>query len=621
MILALSRMALCRSLRLADDGGGGGSGGGGGGGADGLLLSPLNPAPGDVGVDLEKASPSPAQVALAIRAVRRVLSSTSHANIRPETGTQHSQDQMTGTSEIYSSTVPVISRGAAAEEGTAPEGVEVASVEAAVAVGAVSVAIAAGLGGNEGIREATALLTRVAVMAAERSADRASVVRDADDSNDAGDADRSACHGGGDTDPLVFSAAALAATLATQPSSTSATVAAAAAPAAAVATVLTRLFSAADPAAAAALRPPLLLLAVRMVTHGGGGGGGSEEAVVQLFTTLLDSMPSRPLGDGVGDRGGDDEGRDEVGDDSGGDAVTVAAIASVCNAAAAAATTTLASGGSDSNATLLASTVVAAAAAEIKWGVRRGSEEGERTGGTVGDVARGVLVGGAACKALAQLIGGGGGAVIEAAGLAALRTSVLQPASATVATFSSASRAAPTSGDVARGLLACVGPAAASGTRLRAATAAAAAAPTSTTDPTSAALHVRAAAEGLKLWAAALQLPSPGDDAGRTAVLAVLLPLVIEAAAPAAPGISAAPPLKQAAVQLITRLAGAAAGPFRTAVGALGAESKARLQAALTPGAVVASTAGGLVRASGVGGRAPPALRLPSIALKSNLGA
>ena len=107
----------------------------------------------------------------------------------------------------------------------------------------------------------------------------------------------------------------------------------------------------------------------------------------------------------------------------------------------------------------------------------------------------------------------------------------------------------------------------------------------------------------------------------------MLLPLAIEAAAPESPGSTAAPLLKQAAVQLVTRLAGVAAGPFRAAVGALGPQSKARLQIALTPTAAMskqseATPQRGVTTASPgkVGLAAPPAIRPPSIALKSNFG-
>lgn len=114
--------------------------------------------------------------------------------------------------------------------------------------------------------------------------------------------------------------------------------------------------------------------------------------------------------------------------------------------------------------------------------------------------------------------------------------------------------------------------------------------------------------------------PCPRDDEGRTAVLAVFLPLAVEAAAPAAHGIAPAAPLKQAAVQLVTRLAGAAAGPFRAAVGALEPRSKARLQAAMTPTAPAAALAAAAAKVGGGGGglATSPTIRPPSIALKSN---
>jgi hypothetical protein len=84
-------------------------------------------------------------------------------------------------------------------------------------------------------------------------------------------------------------------------------------------------------------------------------------------------------------------------------------------------------------------------------------------------------------------------------------------------------------------------------------------------------------------------------------------------------------------VQLVTRLAGAAAGPFRAAVGALEPPSKARLQAALTPtaaaaaapapaAAAAAARVGGLAPPPGVGLAAPPPVRPPSIAFKANFG-
>lgn len=74
---------------------------------------------------------------------------------------------------------------------------------------------------------------------------------------------------------------------------------------------------------------------------------------------------------------------------------------------------------------------------------------------------------------------------------------------------------------------------------------------------------VAAASEGIKAFAAALAVAD--GDGPKAAVLLVLLPLLIGAAAPASG--RPAPALQTLAVTLITRLAGAAPTPFKSAVG------------------------------------------------------
>mmetsp|Transcript_33762 Transcript_33762/g.85454 ORF Transcript_33762/g.85454 Transcript_33762/m.85454 type:complete len:773 (-) Transcript_33762:70-2388(-) len=110
-------------------------------------------------------------------------------------------------------------------------------------------------------------------------------------------------------------------------------------------------------------------------------------------------------------------------------------------------------------------------------------------------------------------------------------------------------------------------------------------------------------AECIKLLIAGATLASVRlGEAGATAVVGVLVPLVVQAAAPADSARSSAV-LRKLALQLITQLPTSAAlgGPFKTAVAALPAALKLRLQAALRENA--AGPAGGV---AGVGGLAPP---------------
>ena len=155
----------------------------------------------------------------------------------------------------------------------------------------------------------------------------------------------------------------------------------------------------------------------------------------------------------------------------------------------------------------------------------------------------------------------------------------------------------------ARAFLRRHGAACASGTRARCSLAAAAAA----TDDVTRGAHAVAAAEGLKLWTAAVHL-GRGDLEAEAELVSVFLPLVMDAGGGCVGvGYAPVPALRAAAAKLVQMVAGVAPDGFRAAVSALGDESKRRLQSALATGPGLASAPGGLAPPG-----TPPAISLGS---------
>ena len=155
----------------------------------------------------------------------------------------------------------------------------------------------------------------------------------------------------------------------------------------------------------------------------------------------------------------------------------------------------------------------------------------------------------------------------------------------------------------ARAFLRRHGAACASGTRARCSLAAAAA----TTDDVTRGAHAVAAAEGLKLWTAAVHL-GRGDLEAEAELVSVFLPLVMDAGGGCVGvGYAPVPALRAAAAKLVQMVAGVAPDGFRAAVSALGDESKRRLQSALATGPGLASAPGGLAPPG-----TPPAISLGS---------
>lgn len=92
---------------------------------------------------------------------------------------------------------------------------------------------------------------------------------------------------------------------------------------------------------------------------------------------------------------------------------------------------------------------------------------------------------------------------------------------------------------------------------------------------------------GLLAVNCASALPAPGSEAAQTALLRLLVPVLIEVAAPAGPP---TPVLAGSAVTLLTHLASSpAAAAFRAVAAELPAATKARLQAALQAAAAAAA--------------------------------
>ena len=158
----------------------------------------------------------------------------------------------------------------------------------------------------------------------------------------------------------------------------------------------------------------------------------------------------------------------------------------------------------------------------------------------------------------------------------------------------------------ARAFLRRHGAACASGTRARCSLAAAAAA----TDDVTRGAHAVAAAEGLKLWTAAVHL-GRGDLEAEAELVSVFLPLIMDAGGGCVGvGYPPVPALRAAAAKLVQMVAGVAPDGFRAAVSVLGDESKRRLQSALATGVNtgVGTSAPGQLAPPGT----PPAISLGS---------
>jgi hypothetical protein len=119
------------------------------------------------------------------------------------------------------------------------------------------------------------------------------------------------------------------------------------------------------------------------------------------------------------------------------------------------------------------------------------------------------------------------------------------------------------------------------------------------------------ASEGIKAFAAALALAD--NDQAKAAILNVLLPLLIAAAAPGGHA-----GVRSTAVTLITRTASAAQAAFQTVVAGLPGDSKERLQAALrsasagAPAAVPTTNGGAAPSVAGASGARAP-LKPPTL--------
>ncbi len=131
--------------------------------------------------------------------------------------------------------------------------------------------------------------------------------------------------------------------------------------------------------------------------------------------------------------------------------------------------------------------------------------------------------------------------------------------------------------------------------------------------------RLAAVVEGLKVLLLVNNLSAAKGEPAQAAVLSVLVPLLVEAAAPegaAAP----TPALRDMALKLLTAMPAAPSGgaAFRAAVAALPAGSKARLQAALRgPGGAAGAGAGAAGCAGARGGAGVQAPAKPAIQLKT----
>ncbi len=134
-----------------------------------------------------------------------------------------------------------------------------------------------------------------------------------------------------------------------------------------------------------------------------------------------------------------------------------------------------------------------------------------------------------------------------------------------------------------------------------------------------------AVSEALKALVVAASLVAPDGQAAQEALMRVLVPLLVEVAAPAPPGVPT-PALRELALKLVTALPSAAAGPaFKAVLAAQPPELKQRLQGALREsqaaaagGAAGPAAAAGAAGAAGGAGAGGAGAKKPSIALKMN---
>ncbi|KAG2435720.1 hypothetical protein HXX76_006917 [Chlamydomonas incerta] len=111
--------------------------------------------------------------------------------------------------------------------------------------------------------------------------------------------------------------------------------------------------------------------------------------------------------------------------------------------------------------------------------------------------------------------------------------------------------------------------------------------------------------ETIKLLVLASTLAAAQGQAAQEGVMQVLVPLLVEAAAPSAGAAAVAPPLRDMALKLITSLpAAAAAAAFKAQLAAQPAAAKLRLQAALREAATAAASAAAAPAAAAPGGAA-----------------
>jgi hypothetical protein len=136
-----------------------------------------------------------------------------------------------------------------------------------------------------------------------------------------------------------------------------------------------------------------------------------------------------------------------------------------------------------------------------------------------------------------------------------------------------------------------------------------------------------AVSEALKTLVVAANLVAPDGQAAQEGLMRVLVPLLVEVAAPAPPGVPT-PALRDMALKLVTALPSAASGPaFKAVLAAQPPELKLRLQGALresqaaAAGGAAGAAAAGAAAAGGAGAGAGGAgAKKPSIALKMNFG-
>ncbi|GLC70784.1 hypothetical protein PLESTF_001032900 [Pleodorina starrii] len=135
-------------------------------------------------------------------------------------------------------------------------------------------------------------------------------------------------------------------------------------------------------------------------------------------------------------------------------------------------------------------------------------------------------------------------------------------------------------------------------------------------------------AECLKLLVLAATLAGPHGAAAQEGVMQVLVPMLVEVAAPAAGPAAATPPLRDLAVKLITTLPAAAAGAaFKAQLAAQPAAAKLRLQGALREAAAAAAAtaaaaaAAPAAAAAAAGAGATPGAGAPALVAGAGPGA